>query len=82
MVHLKAIKNQLPNEIKALFSELKVTQFLKQAHMEKQKGYSEAILLTFLFSLVFKVLKPSSQWAGKRPIHEKRYRVSMDEQSP
>nr|WP_226996706.1 hypothetical protein [Tetragenococcus koreensis] len=54
MVHLKAIKNQLPNEIKALFSELKVTQFLKQAHMEKQKGYSVAILFTFLFSLVFK----------------------------
>ncbi|AYW45772.1 transposase [Tetragenococcus koreensis] len=54
MVHLKDVKNQLPNEIKALFSELKVTQFLKQAHISKQKGYSVAVLFTFLFSLVFK----------------------------
>lgn len=54
MIHLKNIKNQLPNEMNAIFSELNVLKFLRQTSICKQKGYSPAIIFTFLFSLVFK----------------------------
>ncbi|GEQ58143.1 IS4 family transposase [Tetragenococcus koreensis] len=54
MIHLKNIKNQLPNEMNAIFSELNVLKCLRQTSICKQKGYSPAIIFTFLFSLVFK----------------------------
>lgn len=38
----------------AVFSELKVLKFLRQAHSCEQKGYSPAVVFTFFFSLVFK----------------------------
>lgn len=77
MIHLKAIKNQLPNEVKATFSELKVPSFLRQAHIHKQKGYSVAVIFTFLFSLVFKgkslhqVLsgREADQWMKKDTVY-------------
>ncbi len=53
-IHLKNIKNQLPNEMNAIFSELNVLKCLRQTSICKQKGYSPAIIFTFLFSLVFK----------------------------
>lgn len=54
MLHLKDIKNQLPNEVSAFFSELKITKFLYQAGIRKQKGYSVSALFIFIFCLVFK----------------------------
>lgn len=54
MLHLKDIKNQLPNEVKAIFSELKIIPFLHQAGIQKKKGYSASVIFTFIFSLIFK----------------------------
>ena len=50
MLHLKDIKNKLPNEVKALFSELKMILFLHQAGIQKKKGYSASVILP-LFSV-------------------------------
>lgn len=54
MIKQKDIKKQLPNEIYAIFSELKIFTHLRQARITKQKGCETAYLFTVLFSLVFK----------------------------
>lgn len=77
MLHLKDIKNQLPNEVSAFFSELKITKFLYQAGIRKQKGYSVSALFIFIFCLVFKgksinqmvTGRESDQWMKKDSIY-------------
>ena len=54
MINQDAIKKQLPNDIFAVFSELKLLTHLRQAGITKQKGVDTGFLFTVLFSLVFK----------------------------
>lgn len=54
MLNQTSIKKQLPTDIFAIFSELKVFYHLRKAGITKQKGYETAFLFTVLFSLVFK----------------------------
>ncbi|CAG7659041.1 IS4 family transposase ISDha5 [Paenibacillus allorhizosphaerae] len=45
--------NQLPNELKPVFQELKVLQYLQQAGFRKRFGFSCAQLLQLVFFLLF-----------------------------
>lgn len=45
--------NQLPNELKLVFQELKVLQYLQQAGFRKRYGFSCARLFQLVFVLLF-----------------------------
>jgi hypothetical protein len=52
------LQNQLPNEIKPAFKELKVLQHLRTAGFKKKFGYT----CSFLFQLVFVLLFHHKNW--------------------
>lgn len=54
MLNQTPIKKQLPIEIFAVFSELKLFHHLRISGVTKKKGHETAFLFTVLFSLVFK----------------------------
>lgn len=54
MLNQTPTKKQLPIEILAIFSDLKVHYHLRKAGITKQKGFETAVLFNVLFSLVFK----------------------------
>ncbi len=58
MIEQNVHQNQLPNEIKPAFKELKVLQHLKTACFRKKFGYS----CSFLFQLVFVLLFHHKNW--------------------
>lgn len=58
MIEQNVQANQLPNEIKASFKELRVLQHLKTAGFKKRFGYT----CSFLFQLVFVLLFHHKNW--------------------
>ncbi|EXX90864.1 transposase [Paenibacillus darwinianus] len=58
MIEQNVQKNQLPNEIKPAFKELKVLQHLKTAGFKKKFGFT----CSFLFQLVFVLLFHHKNW--------------------
>ncbi len=58
MIDQNAPLNQLPNELKPAFKELKVLQHLKTAGFKKKFGYT----CSFLFQLVFVLLFHHKNW--------------------
>ncbi|MFI2859367.1 transposase [Paenibacillus sp. JSM ZJ436] len=58
MIEQNVHQNQLPNEIKSAFKELKVLQHLKTAGFKKKFGYT----CSFLFQLVFVLLFHHKNW--------------------
>jgi hypothetical protein len=58
MIEQKQQKNQLPNEIKPAFKELKVLQHLKTAGFKKKFGFT----YSYLFQLVFVILFHHKNW--------------------
>jgi hypothetical protein len=58
MIEQNAQQNQLPNEIKMAFKELKVLQHLKTAGFKKKFGYT----CSFLFQLVFVLMFHHKNW--------------------
>ncbi|AZK45107.1 IS4 family transposase [Paenibacillus lentus] len=58
MIEQSILQNQLPNEIKPAFKELKVLQHLRTAGFKKRFGYT----CSFLFQLVFVLLFHHKNW--------------------
>jgi hypothetical protein len=58
MIEQNVLQNQLPNEIKPAFKELKVLQHLRTAGFKKKFGYT----CSFLFQLVFVLLFHHKNW--------------------
>ncbi|MGN8845431.1 IS4 family transposase, partial [Niallia sp. HCP3S3_B10] len=53
MIKEKHSNEQLPNELSAVFSELQVSKYLRQAGIRKNFGFSCAYLFQLVFSLIF-----------------------------
>lgn len=58
MIEQNVQQNQLPNEIKSAFKELKVLQHLRTAGFKKKFGYT----CSFLFQLIFVLLFHHKNW--------------------
>lgn len=58
MIEQNVLQNQLPNEIRPAFKELKVLQHLRTAGFKKRFGYT----CSFLFQLVFVLLFHHKNW--------------------
>src|SRR5690606_15388076 len=58
MIEQNVHQNQLPNEIKPAFKELKVLQHLRTAGFQKKFGYT----CSYLFQLVFVLLFHHKDW--------------------
>jgi hypothetical protein len=53
MIKEKHSNEQLPNELSAVFSELQLSKYLRQAGIRKSFGFSCAYLFQLVFSLIF-----------------------------
>ncbi len=77
MIKEKHSNEQLPNELSAVFSELQVTKYLRQAGIRKNFGFSYAYLFQLVFSLIFHqknrftlvASKKSEQYPGKDTVY-------------
>jgi hypothetical protein len=53
MIEQKGLGNQLPNEIKAAFKELQISEYLRKAGLRKKFGFTCSYLFQLVFALVF-----------------------------
>jgi hypothetical protein len=53
MINQNGLSNQLPNEIKSAFKELKILQYLRKAGFKKKFGFTCSYLFQLVFTLIF-----------------------------
>jgi hypothetical protein len=53
MIKQNGLSDQLPNEIKSAFKELKIVQHLRKAGFKKKFGFTGSYLFQLVFTLIF-----------------------------